>query len=155
MAAATKTQPTDVPVETFLAGVTPAVRAADARVVCAMMGRLSGEPAVMWGPSIVGFGRRRYRTAAGREGELPRIGFSPRKTALVFYLEGVAARRDVVIARLGAASMGAGCLYVKRLADIDAAALEALIGERRPLYMPVFRSTWCGRRSSPVSLSSM
>jgi hypothetical protein len=129
MAAANKTQPTDTPVAPFLAAVTPAQRRADAEVVCELMERLCGQPPVMWGPSIVGFGRRAYRTAAGRSGLMPRIGFSPRRTALVFYLEGVADRREAVVARLGKASMGAGCLYVKRLADIDLAALETLIAE--------------------------
>lgn len=119
-----KTRHTAVPVETFLAAVTPDVRRADAHVVCEMMARLSGEAARMWGPSIVGFGVRRYRYDSGREGETLKVGFSPRKPALVLYGLGAAQGE---VARLGKVVTGKGCIYIKRLADIDLAALEALI----------------------------
>ena len=88
------------------------------------MERLSGEPARMWGPSIIGFGRYHYRYDSGREGDMCRIGFAPRKTELVFYLAGL---DDADFMALGKHRRGKGCLYVKRLADIDMGALEALI----------------------------
>lgn len=121
---ANKTVETAADVEAFLARVEPSERQGDGRVVAALMARLSGEPPAMWGPSIIGFGRYHYRYDSGREGESCRIGFAPRKTELVFYLAGL---DDVDFADLGKHRRGKGCLYVKRLAIVDMAVLEALI----------------------------
>jgi hypothetical protein len=120
-----KTQVTPVPVADFLAAVEPEGRRADALALCAMMERLSGEPPRMWGPSIVGFGVRRYRYDSGREGEILKVGFSPRKAATALYVGGKA-QADLV-ARLGKITTGKSCIYVKRLADIDAAVLEEIV----------------------------
>ena len=81
-----KTKPTAASVDAFLDAVPDPQRREDARAVRALMERLSGEPATMWGPGIVGFGRYRYRYDSGREGEFVRIGFSPRAKELVLYL---------------------------------------------------------------------
>jgi hypothetical protein len=124
MAQANKTVETDAAVEDFLARVEPAERQADGRTVTALMARLSGEPAAMWGPSIIGFGRYHYRYDSGREGDMCRIGFSPRKAELVFYLAGL---EDADFAPLGKYRRGKGCLYIKRLAGVDMAVLETLI----------------------------
>lgn len=124
MAKGNKTSETDQAVEAFFEGVEPEERRTDGRAVAALMARLSGEPARMWGPSIVGFGRYHYRYDSGREGESCRIGFSPRKAELVFYMHGL---DDVDFADLGKYRRGKGCLYVKRLSGIDMAALERLI----------------------------
>ena len=121
-----KTKPTAVSVADFLAAVEPDARRQDAQEVCEIMGRLSGEPATMWGPSIVGFGRRRYRYESGREGETPAAGFAPRRPALVLYL-GLGPKREDFLARLGKHTTGKGCIYIKRLADVDAGVLEAMI----------------------------
>ena len=121
-----KTQATEASVETFLAAVTPDARRADATAVCHMMARLSGEPARMWGPGIVGFGVRRYRYDSGREGEILKVGFAPRKAALVLYVVGEA-EGDPLVARLGKVTTGKACIYVKNLADVDLSVLEALI----------------------------
>jgi hypothetical protein len=121
-----KTRPTAVSVDDFLAGVTPESRRADALALHEMMARLSGEPAQMWGPSIVGFGLRRYRYESGREGEILKVGFSPRKSAMVLYVVGEA-ENNPAVAALGKVTTGKGCIYVKTLADIDLARLEALI----------------------------
>ena len=121
---ANKTVETDVAVEDFLARVEPAERQADGRIVAALMARLSGEPPHMWGPSILGFGRYHYRYDSGRKGDMCRIGFSPRKAELVFYLAGL---DDADFTPLGKYRRGKGCLYVKRLSGIDMAVLERLI----------------------------
>jgi len=121
-----KTVPTAVSVQAFMEGVSPPARREDAERLCEMMARLSGEPARMWGPTIVGFGVRRYRYESGREGEILKVGFSPRKPAFVLYVTG-AAQGDPLVARLGKFTTGKSCIYVKRLADIDLAVLEALI----------------------------
>src|SRR5579864_8635757 len=123
---APKTKPTEVAVEDFLTGVTPAARRDDARALCAIMARASGEPPRMWGPSIVGFGQRTYTTADGKAHPMLAAGFSPRKAALVLYLTGAAAN-DPLAARLGKFTHGKSCIYVKRLADIDQGALEATV----------------------------
>ena len=124
MGAANKTVETDAAVDPFLARVQPPERQADGRAVTALMARLSGMPPAMWGPSIIGFGRYHYRYDSGREGDMCRIGFAPRKAELVFYLAGL---DDADFMALGRHGRGKGCLYVKRLADIDMGALEALI----------------------------
>ncbi len=122
-----KTHPTSVAVDKFLAKVTPAARRDDAKALVALLNRLSGEPAVMWGPSIVGFGSCHYRYDSGREGDMPRVGFSPRKTALVLYVNAVFPGRDELVAKLGKVKTGASCIYLKQLADADSKVLEKLI----------------------------
>lgn len=122
-----KTKPTEVRVEAFLEAVPDPVRRADGKALSALMARASGREPVMWGPSIVGFGLYRYRYESGREGEMCRVGFSPRKAELVIYGTGSAPGRDALLARLGKHKTGKGCLYVKRLADVDLDVLDALI----------------------------
>ncbi|HEV2531893.1 DUF1801 domain-containing protein [Phenylobacterium sp.] len=118
-----KTKATEVDVDAFIAG---SAKPADGAALCALMRRLSGEPAKMWGPSIVGFGRRSYALAGGKQGETLAIGFSPRKAALVLYLKH-AAGWDERLARLGKHSTGKGCLYINKLADVDAGVLAELV----------------------------
>ena len=79
------------------------------------------------GPSIVGFGSLHYRYDSCREGDTMRIGFAARKGTLVIYGLGETPGRDDLLARLGKHSIGKGCVYIKRLADVDAAVLEELI----------------------------
>jgi hypothetical protein len=122
-----KTKPTNVSVDAFLAKVEPEQRRADGRVLLDMMARITGEPPVMWGPSIIGFGTLHYRTEAGREGDIGRIGFSPRKAQLVLYLAVSMPGRDALLATLGKHSTGKSCLYIRKLADVDLAVLEEMI----------------------------
>lgn len=123
-----KTRPTAVSVDEFLAGLTPESRRADALALCEMMARLSGEPARMWGPSIVGFGVRKYRYESGREGEILKVGFSPRKPATVLYVASQA-ENNPEVAALGTVRTGKACIYVRSLADIDMGRLERLIAD--------------------------
>jgi hypothetical protein len=125
-----KTQANAASVEAFLRAVADPKRRADADAVTAMMARLSGEPAAMWGPSIIGFGRYRYRYDSGREGEMCRLGFSPRKAELVLYLLDDTPEQVALLERLGKHRRGKGCLYVKRLADVDLGVLEELVRSR-------------------------
>jgi len=124
-----KTSFTDVPVDEFLAKVTPERRVADARVLIDLMARLSGEPAKMYGPSIIGFGQYRYCTDAGRESVMPRLCFSPRKAQLVLYGLRDGPNHERLLARLGKFTSEGGCLYVKTLDDVDMAVLETLLAE--------------------------
>src|SRR3954451_7586111 len=109
-----KTQATHASVETFLATVEPEQRREDGRLVAEMMARITGEPATMWGPSIIGFGTRHYRYESGREGDICRIGFSPRKAQLVLYVGAGSGRLNPFLAKLGKHSTGKGCLYIKK-----------------------------------------
>lgn len=122
--AANKTQATDTDPGAFMAAST---RPDDAAALAALMTRVSGEPPVMWGPSIVGFGRYRYRYASGREGEMCRIGFSPRRAELVLYVGAGRPEQADALARLGRHRTGKGCLYLKRLAGLDIDALEEIV----------------------------
>jgi hypothetical protein len=119
-----KTQATVTRVEDFITGIADENQRADARSLIAMMTRLSGEPATMWGPSIIGFGRYRYIYDSGREGEMCRIGFSPRKGQTVLYLIDGFEGHAELMAKLGKHKTGKSCLYVKRLSDINLVVLE-------------------------------
>ena len=123
--AANKTQETDADVAAFVAGVADPVQRADADTLIALLSRVSGDPPKMWGPSIIGFGTHRYRYDSGREGEICRVGFSPRKGQTVMYGMGVQDSPER-LARLGKHKTGKGCLYLKRLSDIDIGVLEEM-----------------------------
>lgn len=124
-----KTRPTESDVAAFIEAVEPAVRRDDARALDVMLRRVTGTTPSMWGPSIIGYGRYHYRYESGREGETCRIGFSPRKAALVLYFNGRTPAFEALLSTLGKHDSGKGCLYVKRLADIDMAVLERLAVE--------------------------
>jgi hypothetical protein len=124
-----KTKPTRASVEAFIAGVADEDRRRDARALHAMMERVSGQPAVMWGPSMIGFGRYRYKYASGHGGEYFRVGFSPRSRELVVYLMGGFPRHQPLMDRLGKYRSAKSCLYIKRLADVDEAVLADLLRE--------------------------
>lgn len=121
MPAEPKTRPTDMAVADFIAAVENPRRRADAETVQAMLGEVTGMEPVMWGPSIVGYGR--YR---GPGGDWPIIGFSPRKAQLVFYIMTGFAESGDLLARLGKHKAGGGCLYVNRLEDVDQTVLREL-----------------------------
>ena len=125
MAYEAKTKATDADVDGFLAG---SARPADGAALCAMMRRVSGLEPRLWGPSIVGFGSRKYDLAGGKQGDMLAIGFSPRKASLVLYLRH-APGWDERLARLGKHATGKGCLYINKLADVDAGVLEELVTE--------------------------
>jgi hypothetical protein len=121
-----KTRPNQLSVAAFVDAIGDETKRADAKVLVKLMARATGDKAKMWGPSIVGFGSYHYKYTSGREGESLLIGFSPRKAAMVLYgLLGSGS--DALLAKLGKHSTGKGCLYIKKLADVDRTALEGLI----------------------------
>lgn len=133
-----KTQQTEASVEAFLAAVEPAQRREDALAVCAMMREITGEAPVLWGASIVGFGRYTYVNTTKKPADWPIIGFSPRKAALTLYImPGFQAQADL-LERLGPHTTSVSCLYIKRLDRIDMEALRALcqwsVAEMKRLY---------------------
>jgi len=122
-----KTKPTDQSVEAFLNGIEDERRRKDCHTLATLMREVTGAEGRMWGANIVGFGDEHYRYESGREGDTFRAGFSPRKQNLTLYLTyGVEQHADL-LARLGKHSVGKGCLYLKRLDDVDLAALRELV----------------------------
>jgi hypothetical protein len=138
MAYEARTKPTEVSVADFIAAVENPQRRADAETLCALFEEISGQPPVMWGPSIIGFGRYHYRYASGHEGDAPRLGFSPRKAQTVLYVMSGAKGQDEMIARLGKVKSSVACLYVNRLDQIDLGVLRemavASLAQMRELY---------------------
>ena len=122
-----KTKPSAISVTDFLTEVEPPHRRADGIALCEFMARVTGEPPVMWGPSIIGFGSYRYTYASGHSGESCQVGFSPRKANLVLYVNGCDGHDPAQLAKLGKVKTGKSCIYVSRLADIELGALEAMI----------------------------
>ena len=122
-----KTKPTKVSVAAFVAAIGDDTKRADAKVLIKLMQGATGEKPKMWGPSIVGFGSYHYVYESGREGDMPLIAFSPRKAAIVCYGLISIAGAKALLDKLGKYTTGKGCLYIKKLADVDAKALEALI----------------------------
>lgn len=123
-----RTQPTGDDVEAFLASL-PEPAQSDCRDLVTMMRAATGEPPVMWGSSIVGFGSVHYRYDSGREVDWFPVGFAPRKRTLTLYLGNSIDVHADHLARLGKHSTGKGCLYVKRLDDVDREVLVELIRE--------------------------
>jgi len=124
-----KTKPTDVSVDEFIAGVRDERRRSEAVVLRGLMERVSGQPATMWGPTIIGFGTYCYQTRSGQTEEYFVVGFSPRTPALSLYGLGnaYAPEEHPLLDSLGPHTMGKGCLYIKKLGAIDLGVLEAMI----------------------------
>jgi hypothetical protein len=118
-----KTKPTKISVSAFIDAITDEGRRADAKALVKLMQKAAGEKPKMWGPSIVGFGSHYYVYDSGREGDMPLIAFSPRKTATVLYGLSDA---EALLPKLGKHTRGKGCIYIKKLADVDQKVLEAM-----------------------------
>ncbi|MGX9347196.1 DUF1801 domain-containing protein [Microbacterium sp. KNMS] len=119
-------QPTGGDVEELLAAVIPARRRDDAHTLVDLMREVSGREPVRWG-TIIGFGSCRYRYATGTEGETALLAFAPRRAATTVYLlDGIAAHTEA-LAQLGPHTTGAGCLYLKSLADVDLDILRGIL----------------------------
>lgn len=123
-----KTRPTSTSVGDFLQTVSDK-RRAEALQLISIMQKLSGETPVMWGPSIIGFGSQHYRYDTGREGDMPQLGFSPRKANItIYFAEGFDRYGDLLI-ELGKHKTSVSCLYISKLSDINLAVLNALLLE--------------------------
>lgn len=122
-----KTKPTEVPVSSFISAVEPEQKRKDAEKLLALFEQLTGKPAKMWGPSIIGFDEYHYKYDSGREGDFLATGFSPRKTALTLYIMAGFSNYESQLKKLGKFKMGKSCLYVKKLDDIDMNVLSEMI----------------------------
>jgi hypothetical protein len=124
---ADNTKPTELSVAAFIDALTDRTRRADAKALVKLMQSAAGEKPKMWGPSIIGFGSYHYTHDSGREGDMPLIGFSPRKAATVLYNMTGFSDSEALLAKLGKHTTGGACLYIKKLADVDQKVLEALV----------------------------
>jgi hypothetical protein len=122
-----KTKPTALAPRDFIAKVRDPRQRSDALAMVRIFRRATGEKPVMWGPSIIGFGKYHYRYESGREGDMCLAGFSPRSAALVVYALSGAKGEGDLLARLGKFKRGKGCLYIKHLDDVDPGVLEELV----------------------------
>jgi len=122
-----KTKPTKLSVAAFIDAITDETKRAEAKALVKLMQSATGEKPKMWGPSIIGFGSYHYKYESGREGDMPLVGFSPRKAANVLYGTTGFSDSEALLAKLGKHTTGKGCLYIKKLTDVDQRVLEALL----------------------------
>ena len=118
-----KTRATAESVDEFINWLPPD-RQPDVRALVKLMQSVSRQKPAMWGPSIIGFGSYHYRYDSGREGDMPLVCFSPRKSGNVLY---VTVRDQALLDRLGKHKLTGGCLHLKRLSDVDLAVLKEIV----------------------------
>ncbi|MEP0986583.1 DUF1801 domain-containing protein [Ekhidna sp.] len=121
-----KTKPNNLSVEAFIDSIEPEWKRDDARELLKLITKISGEKPVMWGDSIVGFGNYHYKYDSGREGDWFLAGFSPRKTSMTIYVMGGFEGQEELLEKLGKHKKSVGCLYIKKLADINLGILEKM-----------------------------
>ncbi len=122
-----KTKPEKTSVAAFINAVENETRKSDAKVILSLMKKATGEKAVMWGASIIGFGRHHYKYESGREGDGLTVGFSPRKANMVLYVLGSLGGDEPLLAGLGKYKTGRSCLYINKLEDVDEKVLIKII----------------------------
>lgn len=128
-----KTKPTNASVTDFIDTVADERKRADALLLLDLFERITGDPAYMWGPSIIGFGSYHYEYDSGHKGDAPRAGFSPRKANIVLYLTNssddpaLQAQITELHAKLGKHKLSKACLYINKLSDIDVDVLGELV----------------------------
>ena len=121
-----KTKKNELSVEGFLNSITDEQKRKDSFVILDLMKKASKSEPKMWGSSIVGFGEVHYKYASGHEGDICKIGFSPRKQSISFYLSGIPAIKSQ-LENLGKYKTGKGCLYINKLSDVDIKVLKEII----------------------------
>lgn len=122
-----KTKQNKASVKSYLQKTADPQMKKDSEVLLRIMQKATGSKPMMWGSSLIGFGKVDYKYASGREGEWLKIGFAPRKNALSLYLTCDLDELSPYLKKLGAHTRGVGCLYIKKLADIDLKILTKLI----------------------------
>jgi hypothetical protein len=122
-----KTKRTAVDPQEFIDSIKDEQIRTDCKTIAGMMEKATKAKPKMWGPSIVGFGNRRYKYPDGREMDWMVIAFSPRKQNITLYVSPDFENYDALLARLGKHSCGKSCLYIKRLADVDLPTLQKII----------------------------
>lgn len=123
---ASKTKPTDINVETYLFTLNEK-RRLEAQIIIELMQEISGVIPIMWGPSIIEFGSNHYKYDTGREGDMPGLGFSPRKSAITIYFYEGFDRYGAQLKRLGKHKTSLSCLYINKISDIDLGTLGEML----------------------------
>ena|SRR5258708_6465075 len=121
-----KTEKTEASVAKFVAALKDEQQKKDSLTLIDLMKSVSGHEPKMWGPSMIGFGNHHYKYESGREGDIFKVGFSPRKPSLVLYSMGLA-MSEIQLEKLGKHKQSKGCLYIKRLADVDMKVLKKML----------------------------
>ena len=124
-----KMKPNDQSVTAFLDKISDETRRAECYAVLGMMKRVTRTEPKLWGSGLVGFGSYHYKYESGHEGDCFVTGFASRKTALTLYLTAGVDRYPKLLAKLGKHKAGKGCLYIKKLDDINLAVLEDLVSK--------------------------
>jgi Domain of unknown function (DU1801) len=122
-----ETKPTKLSAAAFIDALTDGTQRADAKALAKLMQSATAEKAMMWGPSIIGFGSYRYMYESGREGDMPLVGFSPRRAATVPHGLMGSGESEALLVTLSKHTIGKGCLYIKKLGDVDQEVLDALV----------------------------
>lgn len=125
--AETKTKLTELSVESFLEKISDQQVRDDCKTLVKLMKKATGFPPKMWGAAIVGFGQYHYKYESGHEGDICLVGFSPRKQNITLYVKAAAPGQDALMEKLGKHKAGKGCVYIKKMEDINPAVLESLI----------------------------
>ena len=122
-----KTAETSINVTEFINTVKDEVKRKDSFALIEIIKKQTGFDPKMWGPSIVGFGSYHYKYDSGHEGDSPLVGFSPRTSALTLYLSGHFESREELLEKLGKYKSSKGCIYIKKLEDINIEVLQTMI----------------------------
>ena len=122
-----KTQPNKASVSAFLNAIADDDRRRDCKTIAKLLKEVSDKRPTMWGDAIVGYGEYHYKYDSGREGEMLRIGFSPRKQDITIYIMSGYTDFGHILAKLGKHKKGKSCLYIKRLSDVNIGVLERLL----------------------------
>ena len=133
-----KTKVLETRVESYLSSIQDEARRKDCEALARLMTTATKHPPKMWGTSIIGFGSYHYKYESGREGDACLTGFSSRKGDITVYLVASFPGQEELLSKLGKHKMGKGCLYVRKLSDVDPEVLEQLIigsvSERKRRY---------------------
>lgn len=124
-----KTAPTGISVDSFLEGISNGRVVEQSRDLIDLMEAITGHPATMWGPSIIGFDSYHYEYASGRTGDAAALSFSPRSTKFSVYLMDGTAKHEAALKALGPHSTGKACLYIKSLDQVDHEVLRNILIE--------------------------
>jgi len=122
-----KTHSTDESVDAFIAAITDEARREDCVTLLALMSDATGEQPLVWSSGLIGFGTYHYKSSSGQEGDWFPVGFASRKAALTVYLGVQLDELGELLARLGKHTTGKGCIYIKRLTDVDLDVLKQLV----------------------------
>ena len=121
-----KTKETEVSVTDFINKVADETKREDSFKIIKLISKETGFKPKMWGPSIVGFGSYHYKYDSGHEGEAPLVGFSPRAAAISLYMACDPQKREGLLKKFGKHKTGKGCIYIKKLADVDTDVLKEM-----------------------------